>query len=82
MPKSSETEKQTTGVNAMPPRRGTDPLWILRASGSSKRFRLNATSKIWGIKIPAKKTHNRNAEIELIIQNAIIETEFVCDFFR
>lgn len=46
IPKSSEIEKQTTGVKAMPPRRGTVPLWILRASGSSNRFLLNATNNI------------------------------------
>lgn len=38
--------EQYGGEKAMPPRRGTSVLWILRGSGSSKRFLRKAISRI------------------------------------
>ncbi len=71
MPSRSDTEKHITGVNAMPPRRGTAPRCILRSSGSSNNFRRNETSRICGMSIPANRVLSSMASTELIIQEVM-----------
>lgn len=69
IPGSNATEKNTTGLKAIPPRRGTTPWWILRSSGMSNRFLRKEIKRIWGISTPAESAHTINTKIELTVQN-------------
>lgn len=70
--RATAMEVKITGTKAMPPRRGTSPLWILRSLTSSKRLRRKAIRSICGIRKPARSTHKMNMHNKLIGQYPII----------
>ena len=72
MPKRMARVKKMTGVKANPPKRGTGIWWILRSSGSSKRFLRKAMSRICGMMIPASNALMINPENMFIVQCCII----------
>ena len=72
IPNKKAIEKKTTGLKAMPPKRGTTPWCIFRSSGISNSCFLKATNRIWGINTPAQKALITKTRMELTVQNAVI----------
>ena len=66
-----QKEKSIEGKKAIPPKRGTTPLWIFRLSMASNSFFRKAISKICGIIIPARKSDIKNDIRSLNIQCSI-----------
>ena len=67
-PTTTAIEKRIDGKNAIPPSRGTTPLWIFRSSTSSKSFLRNAIRRICGIIIPASTRAIEKDIKSLVIQ--------------
>ena len=69
IPGSNATEKNTTDLKAIPPRRGTTPLVDLALVGHVKQVPAEGNQRIRGISTPAESAHTINTRIELTVQN-------------